>query len=58
MIDAIIYIHSRLDRLSVLPVAFVAVLALAVLATAIGGEEPPPQRDAAADLTAIAAAVP
>jgi len=60
MIEMINFINSRLDRLSVLPLAFAAVMAFAVIATAIfeDGSAPAVQTAAADNLTTIAAAVP
>ena len=61
MYDWISFINDRLDRLAVFPLAFVAVLSLFVVGTAVleGGSAPQPARAAVEDdLTTLAAAVP
>ena len=55
------FINERLDRLSMLPLAFVALLGIFVVATAVleDGSDPARARAAATqELTAVAAAVP
>lgn len=60
MIDMIDYINARLDRLALLPLAFVAVLSLSVIATAVFEDSSPEAAQTAEEesLTTIAAAVP
>ncbi len=61
MYDWISFINARLDRLAVLPLAFVAVLSVVVVGSAVlaDGSAPAPRAAAAEDdLTTLAAAVP
>jgi len=60
MYDWISFINDRLDRLAVFPLAFVVVLSLFVVGTAVleDSSAPQPARAAQDDLTTLAAAVP
>lgn len=60
MYDWISFINDRLDRLAVFPLAFVVVLSLFVVGTAVLEDSSAPQPASAApdDLTTLAAAVP
>lgn len=60
MIDMITYINARLDRLMVFPIAFAAILTVAVVMTAVFEDGSAPAAQTAEDdsLTTIAAAVP
>ena len=60
MYDWISFINARLDRLAVLPLAFVAVLSVVVGSAVLADGSAPAPRVAAAedDLTTLAAAVP
>ena len=60
MYDWVNFINGRLDRLAVLPLAFVAVLSVVVVATVVleDGASPQPTHVADDDLTTLAAAVP
>lgn len=60
MYDWISFINDRLDRLAVFPLAFVVVLSLFVVGTAVleDSSAPQPARAAPDDLTTLAAAVP